>query len=340
MDTKALREKRKTLAENANAILAAAVKEGRAATSDEIEKVDAIHADIDALKATIDRVERSQDEERSFVPDSQRGRVALTDGDPIEQRARDHAFRSWALHGANGPTSEELRALGPKPSSNGTEITLRFPTPEERAMTAEQRAQTVTTTAGGYAIAPEFSGRLEKSMLYFGGMMNEAEVITTATGASMTWPSYDDTGNAGAILGINTGVSNQDIVFAQMTLGAFKYSSKQVLVPVELMQDSAFDINALVADVLGERLGRILNTHFTTGAGTTLPFGVITQAGTGVSAPTGQTASVTYDDLVNLVYSVDKAYRPKAKFMMNDSTGPRAHRRRVSRMRCSVTPSS
>lgn len=317
MDTKALREKRKKLAEDANQILALAVKEGRAATSDEIEKVDAIHADIDAMKATIDRAERSYEEERSFVPDSQRARQ--TGDEPVEQRVRDAAFRNWAVNGANSLTPEEIRALGPKASGNGTEITLRFLSAEERAA-LEARAQTVTTTAGGYIIAPEFSNRLEKSLLFFGGMLQEADIITTATGAQMTWPTYDDTSNTGAILAINTGVSNQDLTFGQMVLDAYKYSSKQVLVPVELMQDSAFDINAVVADALGERLGRILNTHFTTGTGSSQPNGVITAAGTGKTGATGQTTSVTFDDLVDLVYSVDKAYRIGAKFMLNDAT--------------------
>jgi HK97 family phage major capsid protein len=317
MNTKALREKRKKLAEDANAILAKAVGESRAATPEELEQVDKIHADVDALKKTIDAAERMDDEERSFVPDSQR--TSLTTGSPEEQAVRDRAFRRWSLGGPSALTSEELRALNPQPSGNGTEITLRFLSRDEREQ-VEKRAQTITTTAGGYIIAPEFSYRLEKSMLFFGGMLQEADVFETATGAQMTWPTYDDTSNVGAILAINTGVSNQDVAFGQVVFDAYKYSSKQVLVPVELMQDSAFDVNALVADVLGERLGRILNTHFTTGDGSSKPNGVITAAGTGKTGATGQTTSVTFDDIVDLVYSLDKAYRIGAKFMMNDST--------------------
>ena len=309
MNTKALRESRAKLAADANAILAAAVSEGRAATAEEIQKVDAMHADIDALKATIDRVEKTNDEERSIVPESQR--IVPVNAEHADQDAHNAAFRKWAVGGVNSLTSDEVRALGPRPSGNGTEIVLRF---------GEQRAQTVTTTAGGYLIAPEFSNRLEKSLLHFGAMLQEADVITTATGSALTWPTYDDTAQKGAILAINTAVSNQDITFGQMTLDAYKYSSKQILVPVELMQDSAFDINAVVADALGERLGRILNEHFTTGTGSAQPNGVVTASSAGKTGATGQTASVVYNDLVDLYHSVDIAYRASAKWMMADSS--------------------
>lgn len=317
MNTKALREQRKKLAEDANAILAAAVKEGRAASAEEIQKVDAMHAEIDALKATIDRIERSEAEERAFVPDSQR-----TEPHELapEVEARDRAFRKWATEGASSLTGEEVRALGGlKAANNGTEIVLSFRSVQD--VRREMRAQTVTTTGGGHLIADAFMARLEKSLLHYGGMLNEADIIDTATGAPLDWPTYDDTSNKGAILAINTAVADQDITFGQLTLDAYKYSSKQVKVPVELMQDSAFDINAIVADALGERLGRILNEHFTTGTGAAQPNGIVTASGVGKTGAAGQTGSVIYDDLIDLIHSVDIAYRTQgAKFMMADSS--------------------
>lgn len=312
MTTKALREQRKKLAEDAHAILAKAVSESRAATQEELQTVDKIHADIDALKATIDRVERSEAEERAIVPESQRTTPSAEDRTG-EVGAKNAAFRKWAAKGPNVLTHEDVRALGVQLSGNGSEITLRFLSPEERALT-------VTTTGGGHLIADAFSDRLEKSMLFYGGMITEADVVTTATGAPLDWPTYDDTTQKGAILAINTAVANQDIVFGNLTFDAYKYSSKQVLVPVELMQDSAFDMDSIVADVLGERLGRILNEHFTTGTGTAQPNGIVTASSAGKTGATGQTTSVTYDDLVDLVYSIDRAYRAGAKFMMNDGT--------------------
>src|SRR5690606_39002505 len=101
---------------------------------------------------------------------------------------------------------------------------------------------------------------------------------------------------------------------------AFKYSSKPVLVSAELLQDSAFDLNQILADMLGERLGRILNEHFTTGTGTGQPNGIVTAAATGVTGGVSATPAITGDNLIDLVHSVDPAYRTGARFMMADST--------------------
>jgi HK97 family phage major capsid protein len=91
---------------------------------------------------------------------------------------------------------------------------------------------------------------------------------------------------------------------------------------LELLQDSAIDVNATVMNMLGVRLGRAANTYLTIGTGTSQPKGVLTAATLGKAGLTGQTTTVIYADLVDLLFSVDKAYRdnPGARFMMNDST--------------------
>lgn len=344
MNTRELREKRKKLAEDANAILAAAVKEGRANTPDEITKYDAIAADIDALKATIDRIEKAEDEVRSFVPDSQRGRESATPDQEAEARAYNEAFTRFVLGGTTALSPEDVRALGglhaaqtdsnerviagrPLNVAGQRGIRLQF-RPARTALadfrqdpTGEKRAaQTITTSGGGYIIAREFSNEVERAMLFYGGMLATGRIIDTATGAPLDWPTFDDTSNQGRLLSINTTVTNTAITFGTLALNAYKYSSDSVLVPVELMQDSAFDMNSLVGSALGERLGRILNNHLTVGTGSSQPNGVITAATTGKTGTTGQTATVIYDDLVDLVYSVDRTYRQNGRFMLNDSS--------------------
>jgi HK97 family phage major capsid protein len=100
------------------------------------------------------------------------------------------------------------------------------------------------------------------------------------------------------------------------------YTSKLVRVSLQLLQDSAFDMESWLARKLGERIGRAQNAHFTTGTGTAQPEGVQTNATIGKTGTTGQTTSVTYDDLIDLIHSVDPAYRSsgRARFMLNDAT--------------------
>jgi HK97 family phage major capsid protein len=161
-----------------------------------------------------------------------------------------------------------------------------------------------------------------ETMKFYGAMRQVSEVITTATGATLPWPTNDDTANVGAILSENTQVTEQDVTLGQQDIGAYMYTSKLVRVSLQLLQDSVLDFETWLARKLGERIGRIQNTHFTTGTGTAQPEGVQTNATIGKTGASGQTTSVTYDDLVDLVHSVDPAYRNsgRVQFMMADST--------------------
>lgn len=343
---KELREQRANLAKQAEAILEAAQKEKRALTDEESQSFDKIHADIDALRQQAERIERHEQVTRELQESRGRHVPATPPGasgeKPEEAQAkRDQALRNWMLYG-DAELSDEERALlaGTEFRGDTKELegraarrvigprdvrTIRLLSgPERRALRdAERRALTVgTTTSGGFTIAQGFSGQLEKSLLENGGMLQAASVFDSDTGADLPWPTYDDTAQAGAILAENTAASEQDVTFGQITFKAYKYSSKMVRVPVELMQDSAFDIGTFLADVLGERLGRILNTHFTTGDNSSKPQGIVTASSAGKTGLTGQTASIIYDDLVDLIHSVDPAYRrqPGTAFMMNDSS--------------------
>ena len=100
----------------------------------------------------------------------------------------------------------------------------------------------------------------------------------------------------------------------------YKYSSKVVPVSIELLQDSMIDVEAFIRSRLATRLARITARHYTVGTGTGQPNGVSTASSVGKVGLTGQTTTVTYDDLVDLEHSVDIAYRgrPDVAFMMND----------------------
>jgi len=75
-----------------------------------------------------------------------------------------------------------------------------------------------------------------------------------------------------------------------------------------------------VARKSGERLGRIYNAHQTTGTGSSQPQGVITGATTGKTTASG--TAIIYNEIVDLIHSVDVAYRQAPStdvaFMMHD----------------------
>jgi len=179
---------------------------------------------------------------------------------------------------------------------------------------------TTTNSEGGFAVATEVATSILEALKAYGGMRAVADVIQTAQGNPINYPTSDGTSEVGELIGENTTATSADVVFGVKTLSTYKYSSKIVAVPYELLQDSSVDVEALVRNRLTTRLGRITNTHFTTGTGSSQPNGIVTASSAGKTGATGQTTSVIYDDLVDLQHSVDPAYRANGKFMMNDLT--------------------
>lgn len=198
-----------------------------------------------------------------------------------------------------------------------------------------------TGASGGYIVPPQFLQQLIEAQLAYGGLRVCSTIINTSDmgGADLPVPSDNDTTQTGAILAEAGALPTQDIgAFAQTVLHSYMYTSKMIKVSLQLLQDSFFPIEPYLARKLGIRLARIQNTHFTVGTGTAQPNGVVTAATLGKTGLTGQTTSVIYDDLVDLVHSVDPAYRgqtpglpvqnnvgssvptPRPCFMMHDST--------------------
>lgn len=310
LTSKKLREQRANLAEMANAILKDA-GEAKSLSPEKDVEFTKIHADIEALGKQIDSVERHEKIQAEMA--ESRGVIAGRQdaGTPAERRQAEaeqaqSAFSAWLRGGMEALSPEQRASLAMKRTESGMEV--RAP-------------QTVTTTAGGYLIKQDFSNQLEESMKMFGGVEAAADVITTETGATLPWPTVDDTAQTGALLAINTAVSEQAITYGVVNFAAYKFSSKLVLVPVELMQDSAFDVDSHVASVLGTRLGRVHNTYQTTGTGSSQPGGIQTGGSSGVTAAGAST--ITYDELIQLEHSVDPAYRNPAfgaGFMFNDGS--------------------
>ena len=197
----------------------------------------------------------------------------------------------------------------------------------EKSITAEQWAvvrntmSTTTGSEGGYTVPSLISSRIIDAMKAYGTMRKVAQIIPTADGKPLSFPTTDGTSETGEWIAQNTTATASDPTFSTVSLNVFKASSKVVAVPIELLQDSVIDIEAFIAKRLGQRLGRIANTGYTVGTGTTQPDGIVPKATSGKVGTTGQTLTIIYDDLVDLVHVVDPAYRDSAtcSFMTNDA---------------------
>lgn len=180
---------------------------------------------------------------------------------------------------------------------------------------------TTTTTEGGFTVQSEVASELIRALKEFGGMREAAQVFATEQGNPLSFPTNDATAEVGELIAENAPATDLDPSFGTVSLNAFKYGSKVVTVPIELLMDSQIDIEAFVRDLITERLGRITNQHYTTGTGTGQPRGIVTGSSLGKTGLTGQTTTIIYDDVVDLQHSVDPAYRrsPGAGFMTSDA---------------------
>lgn len=168
---------------------------------------------------------------------------------------------------------------------------------------------TSTGSEGGYTVQPIVASTLIEALKDFGAMRRLATPLTTTNGADLSFPSTDGTSEEGEIIAQNITATDADVGFGTVPLNTYKFSSKVVAIPIELLQDSNIDVVALVNNRLRERIGRIQNRMFSVGTGTGQPFGITTAASAGKVGATGQTLTVTYDDLVDLVDSIDPAYQ-------------------------------
>lgn len=195
------------------------------------------------------------------------------------------AYTAWMRKGVNGLTVDER-----------TMLEANF-----RAL------QTDTGGAGGYTIPEGFWAKVTETKKLFGGVLQVAETIPTSTGNPLPWATNDDTANIGEILEEGNAVSEQDATFGQKTLGAFTASSKMIRVSNLLLQDTGIDLESFLGRRIGERIGRIENARLTTGNGANQPTGLIAGATTG--ATTNTATAILYTELVDVIHSVDAAYR-------------------------------
>lgn len=308
MTVKDLTDKRVKLHEDIKGILDKAEAEKRAVTPEERQAIAAMDAEIDGIKATLDARARHDAEEKLLA--ESRGRQTQTEVIADARPDPNLALRAWALGGRPEKITAEMRAaaaaFGLNPAARGLEM---------RALSVG------TTTAGGNAVPNEIMRSFLEILKWYGRVENLATVINTETGATLPFPTMDDTANTGRLLTEGTGATTTtDPSVGKIDLASYKFSSDAVIVSVELLQDASFNVAAYLGGALGTRIGRIKNTYFTTGSGSSQPGGVQVKASLGKTA--AATNAITLDEIIDLYHAVDIAYRmsPNARFMMHDST--------------------
>ncbi len=300
-------------------------------TADEQQKYDRTDKEFEALTAQI-KAEEKRAEQRAAVEQSaaslveSEGRSVAAGAQesgiyderslPTDPQERAHAIqerdndelRRYLSGGISALTPEQrneqsIRRM--RASGAGNLVDLRA---LSRALTPEQRALTTGTDAsGGYLVPEMWFDRVIVALKQFGGVRrSRASILRTSTGEQMHLPTVDDSSNVGNILAENTEVDETDITVGEKVLDAFLVTSDLVRVPIQLLQDAAYDVGGLLARLLGERVGRKSNALYTTGTGSNQPNGVVTASTLGKTAASA--TAITYLEMIDLKFSVDPAY--------------------------------
>lgn len=273
--------------EEAKGLLDTASAENRDLTAEETAKYNKINEDLDVRAKVIEQIKTDTDR---------------------EVRAAEAMKGFEAQAHASAPAKESDEAAEIRAMARG----------EKRSHVFE--ARTVTKTSTGSPVPTSFYDQIIMLARHVGPMLSTSTILNTAGGENLQIPSL------GAYSATQATVTAEGAVFsaadptfnAFRTLGAYKYGFL-IQTSRELVEDSGVDILGFLASQIGNSLGTTANSRLTLGTGTIEPNGLVARAGSGV-AGTGTTISA--DNIIDLVYSVDTAGRtlPGTGFQMNAQT--------------------
>lgn len=169
---------------------------------------------------------------------------------------------------------------------------------------------------GGYLVPEEFERDIVMQLEEENVVRSLAKVITTqherkipvANGHSVAqWTAE------------NAAYTESNPTFGQKQFDAFKLTDL-CRVSVELLQDSAFDIEDYLMKEFARAFGIAEEEAFCIGTGTNQPTGIFTKQGGAVGVTAASATAITADELISLVYALKSPYRRNAKFLLNDAT--------------------
>ena len=177
---------------------------------------------------------------------------------------------------------------------------------------------------GGYTVPDEFERQLIQGLEENNIFRTLAHTIHTNSGSRII-PLATDTGSASWIEE-GAAIQESDMTFAQETLSAYKLGC-MVKVSNELLNDSAFDIAAYIAQRFGVRFGNAEEDAFINGTGPSAnpqttpsqPTGILTSVTATPGNTTANAQTVHFDNIYKLYYSLKAPYRRKASFLCNET---------------------
>jgi len=171
---------------------------------------------------------------------------------------------------------------------------------------------------GGYLAPDEFERQLIQALDEENIFRSFARVIRTSSGERKIPVASQSV--AAAWVEEGQPIPETNAKFSQVTLSAFKMGAL-IKTSTELLNDSAFDIQAFLAADFAKAFANLEEDAFINGDGDGKPTGILHDT---EGAPTGVTAAsatgISADEIISLLYSLKAPYRRRAVFILNDAT--------------------
>ena len=168
---------------------------------------------------------------------------------------------------------------------------------------------------GGYLVPEEYDSRLIDVLTEENIMRSLGHTITTSGEHKINIAA---TKPAAAWIEEGGALQFSDATFSQILLDAHKLHVA-IKVTEELLYDNAFGLENYIIDQFGKALANAEEDAFLNGDGSGKPTGLFAATGGGTVAGT-LSAAIKSDDMLDLVYALNRPYRKNASFIMNDKT--------------------
>lgn len=174
-----------------------------------------------------------------------------------------------------------------------------------------------TDAEGGYLVPDEFERKLVQGLEEENFFRSLATIIKTSSGDRKI-PIVTGKGEAAWI--DEKGIfPESDDAFGQTSISAYKLAT-MIKVSDELLNDNVFDLQSYIVQEFARRIATKEEEAFFIGNGTGKPTGIFNETGGAENGVTSATATISFDDVMDLFYSLKAPYRKNAKWILNDST--------------------
>lgn len=300
--TKLLRDRRQQAWHEAKGLLDVSATEKRALTGEEEGKWAALNSEIDGidtrLKEVIDAETRAADTDAIYNRLAERPQERSAGGrEEGALRVSQEELREWASGNRNG---------GPVMLNRGRQGSINL-----RGGMANEEVRVLlsnNTSTASSTVPVDFYDQLISYLIEVSGLLQTGPSVLNTAGGEVIQVPMASAHITGAAVSQGAAIPSADPAFNQRTLSAQKFGALTQL-SRELIDDTAVDLLGYLAMSAGRAIGNIFGTSLVNGTNG-ITGGVLSGVSVGVTGNvTGAAGAPTYNNLVDLEYSVIAPYR-------------------------------